>query len=171
MLTNNPSYRNKSLRARMKVAHVELFRRDARLVPRYAVTATYGNRERRIQERISDLRRKKSKAKEQFCKSIPIVLRDLHTSKYRRPRNRPYDACLWKPAECYIDRTSKQLRIVASAETFNGNQALKNCTEQREMVRSWYECRLSNQLECVGKYSDIIRICYTLTVWYSVVQG
>ena len=43
MLTNNPSRRNKSLRARLKVTHVELFRRHARLVPRYIATATYGN--------------------------------------------------------------------------------------------------------------------------------
>ena len=38
MLTNNPSLRNKNLRASLKDAHVELFRGDARLVPRYAMT-------------------------------------------------------------------------------------------------------------------------------------
>ena len=27
--------------------------------------------------------------------SIPDALRDLHTSKCKRPHNRPYDACLW----------------------------------------------------------------------------
>ena len=38
MLTNNHSLRNKNLRASLKDAHVELFRGDARLVPRYAMT-------------------------------------------------------------------------------------------------------------------------------------
>ena len=42
----------------MEVAHVELFREDARLVPRYAVTATYGNRERRMQKRFFALWKK-----------------------------------------------------------------------------------------------------------------
>ena len=43
MDTSNPSLRNKSLRARNKVAHVELLREFARPVPQYAVTVTYGN--------------------------------------------------------------------------------------------------------------------------------
>ena len=43
MLTSNPILRNKSLRARNKVAHVELLREFARPVPQYAVTVTYGN--------------------------------------------------------------------------------------------------------------------------------
>ena len=50
MLTSNPSLRNKNLRARNKVAHVELLRGDARLVPRYALIATYGNCESSIQQ-------------------------------------------------------------------------------------------------------------------------
>ena len=58
MLTNNPSLCNENLRARMEVANVELFRGDARLVPRYAATATYGNGERRIQRWFSALRKK-----------------------------------------------------------------------------------------------------------------
>ena len=51
-------------------------------------------------------------------------LRDLHTSKYKRPRNKPNDGCLWKPAKRNSVRTSKQLRFVAITETYNGNQAL-----------------------------------------------
>ena len=51
MLTSNPSLRNESLRARKKVAHVELLRGDARLEPRFAATATNGNRERSVQNK------------------------------------------------------------------------------------------------------------------------
>ena len=42
----------------------------------------------------------------------------------KRPRNKPCDACLWKPAQRNEVRASKQLRSVASTETLNGNQAL-----------------------------------------------
>ena len=118
MLTNNPSLRNKSLCARMKVAHVELFRRDAKLVPRYAVTAIYGNREHRIQKRISALRRIRAR----LYNSILEALRILHTSICKRPRNKPGDACLWKLSKRNKIRTSKQLWFVASTETFNVNQ-------------------------------------------------
>ena len=78
--------------------------------------------------------KKKSKAKnkknnDDFRKvdisdEIPDALRDLHASKYKRPRNVPTDRCLWKPAKRNSVRASKQLRFVAITETFNGNQAL-----------------------------------------------
>ena len=42
----------------------------------------------------------------------------------KRPRNKPCDACLWKPGQRNAVRASKQLQFVASTETFNGNQAL-----------------------------------------------
>ena len=96
MLTSNPSLRNKSLRARNKVANVGLLQGDARPVPRYAVTETYGNQD--------FLSKTKSKTKGPFYNnnfrnvvihnSIPDALLDLHTSKYKRPHN----GCLWKPA-------------------------------------------------------------------------
>ena len=83
-------------------------------------------------ERIFCTPEKKSKAKEQFYNndfrkvvidnSILDAQRDLHTSKYKIPPSRPYDASLWKPAERNKVCTSK-LRFVASTETFNGNQA------------------------------------------------
>ena len=38
--------------------------------------------------------------------------------------NRPYDACLWKPAERNKVCMSKQIRFVVRAEIINGNQAL-----------------------------------------------
>ena len=124
MLTSNPNIRKTNLHARMKVAHFGLFRRAARLVHRYAMTATYENWERRIQKMLSVLQITKSKAKELICNSIPEALRDLHTSKCKIPHNRPYDVCLWKPAERNKVPTSKQLRFVVSADTIIGNQAL-----------------------------------------------
>ena len=84
-------------------------------------------------KRISCPPEKKSKTKEEFYNSdfrkvvvfnsIPDALRDLHTSKCKRSHNKPNDSCLWKPAECNDVHTSKQLRFVASTETFNGNQS------------------------------------------------
>ena len=56
--------------------------------------------------------------------SIPNALRDLHTSKYKRPHNKPDKGCIWKPAKRNNVRMSKQLRFVASTKTFHGNQAL-----------------------------------------------
>ena len=53
------SLRNKSLRARNKVAHVELLRG---IVLRYAVTVIYRNQQRK-KKKISCLPEKKSKAK------------------------------------------------------------------------------------------------------------
>ena len=55
---------------------------------------------------------------------MPDALRDLHASKYQRPRNKPSDGCLWKPSNRNSVCASKQLRFVAITETFNGNQAL-----------------------------------------------
>ena len=52
MITINPSLRNKSLRARNKVARVELLRGLARPVQRYAVTVIYRNQQRKKQERF-----------------------------------------------------------------------------------------------------------------------
>ena len=54
--------------------------------------------------------------------SIPDALRDLHTSRYKRPRYKPDNGCLWKPAKRNSVCTSKQLGFVASTETFNGNR-------------------------------------------------
>ena len=49
--------------------------------------------------------------------------------------NRTYDGCLWKLAKRYNVRTSKQLRFVASTETFNGNQALST----RHSTHVWFK--------------------------------
>ena len=64
--------------------------------------------------------------------SIPDALRDLHTSKYKRPRNKPEYCCLKKPAKRNNVRTSKQLWYFASTEKFNGNQVLVCYAERSE---------------------------------------
>ena len=66
MLTNYPSLRNKSLRARNKVAHVKLFREVVRLVPQCAVPPTSESGERRIQKIFSAFRKEKAKPRNNF---------------------------------------------------------------------------------------------------------
>ena len=56
--------------------------------------------------------------------SISDVLRNLLTSKYKRPCNKPVGDRLWRPAKRKRVCTSKQLRFVASNKIFNENQAL-----------------------------------------------
>ena len=123
--TNNPWLCKKKLCALSKVAHVELFRGVARLVPQCAVTAAYGNRERRVQKIFSIFRTKRAKPKDNFMtttvgESLFITqcqMRDLHTFKCKRPYNRTYNGRLQKLAEHNQVRTNKQLRFVASTET------------------------------------------------------
>ena len=123
MCTSNPSLRNKSLRFLNKVAHVELSRGDAMLVPQCVMTATYRNREHSMQKRFTVLRQKRARQKKYFIttnfeKSLFMTqcrmrVCDLHTFRLKIPRNKPYDGYLWKPAKGNIARTSKQLRFVA----------------------------------------------------------
>ena len=137
MLTNNLSLRNKSLRARIKVYNFSegaqgLYHHMLWLRPMETENAEY--------RKVFCLSEKKSKGEEQFYNddfrkviiynSIPDALRDLHVYKCKRPHNRPYDACLWKPAKRNKVHTSKQLWFVASTEIFNGNQALDNSCMQ-----------------------------------------
>ena len=56
MITSDHSFRNKSLRARNKVTHVELLRGP---VPRYAVTVIYRNQQRKKQKNIFSFPKKK----------------------------------------------------------------------------------------------------------------
>ena len=129
-----PSLRNKSLCARNKVAHVELFWGDARLVPQCAVTATYVNKTQYM-KMIFYPSAENSKTKNYFITTtfrkllfitqywmwyaIYIPLNTVNLT------NRPYDACLWNPAKRNKVCKSKQLRFVESAKKFNENQALK----------------------------------------------
>ena len=61
-----PTLRNKSLRARNKVAHVELLRGDVRPVPRYAVTVTYKNQQRKKQKIFSVFRKEKQNQSKKY---------------------------------------------------------------------------------------------------------
>ena len=54
------------MRAQNNVAHVELLRGVARLVPRYAVTATYRNQERSIQKKSSVFWQKRVRPRKYF---------------------------------------------------------------------------------------------------------
>ena len=126
MTTSDNSLRNKSLRARSKVAHVELLRG---LVLRCAVTVIYRNQQRKKPKKSSVFRKIKESQKQKktttFGASLFLIESDtqFNASKYKRPRNKPNDGCLWKPAKRNSVRASKQLRFVAITETFNGNQA------------------------------------------------
>ena len=64
-----------------------------------------------------------------FKKSICFIKYPMPYAIYmppntKRPRNKPNDGCLWKPAKRNSFRTSKHLQFVAITETFNGSQAL-----------------------------------------------
>ena len=91
MITSDPSLRNKSLRSRNKVAHVELLRGLAR-----PVTVIYRNQQRKKQKDFPpSKKRARPKAKKiTISNQIPDALRDLHASKYKRPRNKSNDSCL-----------------------------------------------------------------------------
>ena len=65
MITSDPSLRNKSMRARNKVVHVELLGGLARPVPRYAVTVIYRNQQRKKQKRFSLLRKTTEQSQKQ----------------------------------------------------------------------------------------------------------
>ena len=124
MITCEPSLHNKSMRARNKVAHVELLRGLARPVPRYAVIVTYRNQQRKKLKRLSVLRKKRAKLK---TRNIKTFGKSLFKTKYRMryaihmPPNTKDQTMV-----AYGNRqnASKQLRFVAITETFNGNQAL-----------------------------------------------
>ena len=132
MLTTNPSLCNKSLRARNKVAHVEfcegirgLCRDMLWLWPMRTDNAGHKNDYLSSEKKEQGSKHKNDFREVVVSNSIPHVLRDSHTSKYKRPRNKTNDGCLWKPAKRNNVRTSKQLRFVANTEILNENQALR----------------------------------------------
>ena len=61
MITSDHSLRNKNLRPRYKVAHVELLRGVVRPVPRYAVTVIYRDQQCKKQKIFSVFRKKRAK--------------------------------------------------------------------------------------------------------------
>ena len=88
-----PSLGNKSLRARNKLAHVELLRGDARPVPRYAVTVTYKNPTAQKTKNIFLRFEKKSKAKAKnimttFGKSLFLTKKRMRYAIYMPPNTK-----------------------------------------------------------------------------------
>ena len=91
----------------MKVAHVELFQGDARLVPRYAVTATYGNQERKVQKIFSALREQRAKSRNNFITQyrmrytiyIPLNAKDLTVDLTMHPYGNQQNAIKFARAD------------------------------------------------------------------------
>ena len=93
MISSDHSLRNKSLRGRNKVAHVELLRGLARPVPRYAVIVIYRNQQRKKQKRFCLLRKKRAKAKTKkiattFGKSLFLIKYRMHYAIYMTPNTK-----------------------------------------------------------------------------------
>ena len=84
MITSDPSLRNKSMRARNKVVHVELLGGLARPVPRYAVTVIYRNQKCKKQKRFSVLR-KQIKIMMTFGKSLFLIKYRMRYAIYMPP--------------------------------------------------------------------------------------
>ena len=114
MLTSNPSLCNKSLRARNKVAHVELLRGLARPVRRYAVTVTYRNQQRKKQKRFSVLWKKKNKTKNKkitttFRKSLFLIEYRMRYAIYTPPNTK--DLAINQTMVAYENRQKMQQRL------------------------------------------------------------
>ena len=125
MDTNNHSLRNKSLRARNKVAHVELLRG---LVPRCAVTVTYKNQQRKKNKKDFLSFKKRSKAKNKirtttFGKSLFLIKYWMGYAIYMPPNTKDPATNQMVVAYGNSVRASKQLRFVAITETFKRNRA------------------------------------------------
>ena len=124
LLTSNPRLCNKSMRACKKSRACWTFARGCEACAAICCDCNLWKPRTQYTEKIFCLSIKKSKVKELFYYSIPEALHDLYTSKCKIPHNRPYDVCLWKPAERNKVPTSKQLRFFVIADTIIGNQAL-----------------------------------------------
>ena len=84
MLTSNPSLHNKSLRPRN---NVELLRGLVRPVPRYAVTVTYRNQQRRTQKRA---KLKTKKITTTFGKSVFLTKYRMRYAIYMPPNTKDF---------------------------------------------------------------------------------
>ena len=100
MDTNDHSFRNKSLRAHNKVAHVELLRGLCRdMLWLWSIET---NNARNNKDFLSSEKKEQSQKNNDDFRNvvisdwIPDALRDLHVFKYKRPRNKPNDRWLWK---------------------------------------------------------------------------
>ena len=108
ILTSNLSLRNNSLRARNKVAHVELLQGLCRDMLWKPITQDT--------KRFSVLRKQRAKLK---TKNITTTFGKLLFLTQYRTRHATYIP----PNTNDLVRASKQLPFVSSTETFNGNQA------------------------------------------------
>ena len=93
MITSDHSLRNKNLRPRNKVAHVELLRGPTRPVPRYAVTVIYRNQQCKKQKRFSILRKQRAKPKTEkittaFGKSLFLIKYRMRYAIYMPPNTK-----------------------------------------------------------------------------------
>ena len=83
MITSNLNLRNKSLRGRNKVAHVQLLGGLARPVPRYAVTVIYRNQQRKNQKDfLSSEKKTKPKTKENNDDFWKVVISNKYWMRY-----------------------------------------------------------------------------------------
>ena len=108
MITSNPSLRNKSLKARNKVTHVELLRRLARTVPRCAVT--YRNQQCKKKKIFCPpKKRAKLKTKEittAFGKSLFVIKYRMRYAIYMPPNTK--DLAINQAMVAYGNRQTQQ---------------------------------------------------------------
>ena len=151
MNTNDHSLRNKSLRGRNKVAHVELLRGLARPVPRYAVTVIYRNQQRKKQKRFSVLRKKRAKLKSKtittsFGKSLFLIKHRMRYAIYMPPYTK--DLAINQTMVAY----GKRQNSTAFARANNSDllRSLKHLMETRLTMQS-------QSLVTNSQYIDIIK--------------
>ena len=119
MLTSNHSLRNKSMRARKKVARVELLRGLCcdMLWPWPAETDNAGYKKifcpPKKGAKLKTIKYNNGLRKVVISNLISDALRNSHTTKYKIPHNIPDDGCLWKPATANNVRMNKKLWFVA----------------------------------------------------------
>ena len=123
MLTSNSILRNKTLHARNKIAHVEFLRDLCRNMLWLVKTDHAGHKEifcpPKKRAKLETKQHGNNFWKVVISNSLLNALRNLHTSKYKRPHNKPDDGCLWKPAKHKNVRTSKQLRFFGKTQHTN----------------------------------------------------
>ena len=130
MITVNSSLRNKSLRARNKVANVEILQGLARPVLRYAVTVTYRNKQRKTKKLFCPP--KKSKAKNKtvtttFGKSLFLINYRMRCTIYMSPNTK--DLAINQTMVAYGNRQNATAFALANSSDFL--RSLKHLMETR----------------------------------------
>ena len=132
MDTNDHSPHNESLRARNKVAHVELLQGVARPVPQYAVTVIYRNQQRKKQKKIFLFTETKSKAKNKkitatFGKSLFLIKYRMRYAIYLPPNTK--NLAINQPMIAYGNL--QNATAFARANNFDLLRSLKHLMETR----------------------------------------